>query len=177
MSQSKGGPPAWLSPAVKISFVAILLGVGFVAYRLLSLAKEDLGEVAEIRQQSAARAEAEREAGAAYMDNLTVALEAKRLATAQVPKATLNFTLTNSGDRVVLKAFADVTFPVEGSTQAATVEKILLFDDSELSVRDDSPLVPGSEMTYIVILDVVDSWLLDEAECSLRDVRVKVDET
>ena len=155
--------------------VVVLVGV-YIAGAVRTAApalKEDWKYIGEVRSRDAATVKAQTEAGAAYKENLALDMTAAP-AVGRASGVTLSGTITNRGERTVLKVWGLVKFPKKSG--GSDDLKVVLFDASPLSVRTDSPLVPGVAAEFVVTVDEAPAdWDSPRVEYELGDMRVEVD--
>ncbi len=172
MKDENVGPPRFVTPVAWLLMIVVLAAVGYGVYRVGRIFFAGLDQVAERRAVDAEIVRAEREAGEAYMDSVSVEVEFVPIAL-DAPRGTLRFTVSNEAGEVVRRAVAEVSVPAVDST-AEHVERIMLFDDTETSVRPDPPLGPFETREISVGIDAPQEWDWPKAEAVISEMRVRI---
>jgi len=169
MREEREGPPRFVKPAAWLIVIVILGGVAYAVYRLGAAFDRGLDQVAERRARDAGIVEAEREAGRAYMDKVSLEME---LLDAAAPSASarLKFEITNNGEGLVKKAVAEITVPAAGGDPH--VEEVILFDDTATSVRPDNPLGPGEKREVFHAVEAGGGRDWENAEARIKEMRL-----
>lgn len=156
----------------RVIFVVVLAALVYGGIRLAGAFNRGLDEVAERRTRDVEIVRERRKAGMKYIDNL--ALDMAYLAPREgARKLRLDFTIKNNGGKRVLRAVAQVSFALKGS-EDRHVEKVLLFDASDLSVRADRELFGGEKRVMTKYLDFQDEWDLSDIQYGFKSLQVDV---
>lgn len=157
-------------------FVAVIGGGIYGAQKLFSTFQGDWKTVDRIREGDAQTVKAERDAGQSYVAKLKLDLTAASAGAGDNGvKAALTGTITNTGNKDVLKAVAEVTFLPRDAAAKPDVRDIILFDGSDLSVTTDKPLV-GGEVRDIskTVDDLSPGWDIGKIYCKVIEARVDI---
>ena len=169
-----GDERAWRigTTLARVIFVVVLAALVYGGIRLAGVLDKGLDEVGERRTRDVKIVRKRRKAGMKYIDNLT--LDMVYLAPRPGEKRLrLDFTVKNNGEEWVLRAVAQVSFALKESKDRH-VEKVLLFDASDLSVRADRELFGGQERLIIRYVDLKDEWDLSDIQYGFKSLQVDV---
>ena len=157
-------------------FVAVVGGGIMAAQKLFHTFQSDWKTVDRIREGDAQTVKAERDAGQSYIPKLKLDLVATTaVAGLSGVSTTLTGTITNTGNKDVLKAVAEVTFLPRDAAAKPDVRNIILFDGSELSVTTDRPLGGGEQRQISMSVDNLSpGWDLGKIYCKVIEARVDV---
>ncbi|MHC4713470.1 MAG: hypothetical protein ACYTAN_09415 [Planctomycetota bacterium] len=167
------GPPRFLTAALYVISIILLLLAGYGVWWLISGLGAGLDESAARRSRDVAIVRAQKEAGEKYKEHLTLTMELTPPAPSE-NRALLDFTIANSGDKHVLKAVAEVSFATTGGERRA--EKVILFDDSPTSVRPDKRLGAGETRAIVRNIEVAEDWDLKDVRYTLSEVRIETEQ-
>jgi hypothetical protein len=157
-------------------FVAVIGGGIMAAQKLFRTFQGDWKTVDRIREGDAATVKAERDAGQSYIGKLKLDLTATSAGSGDKGvKAGLTGTISNIGNKDVLKAVAEVTFLPRDAASKPDVRNVILFDGSELSVTTDRPLSGGEERRISTSVDDLSpTWDTGKIYCKVIEARIDV---
>jgi len=174
MREEREGPPRFVKPAAWLIVIVILGGVAYAVYRLGAAFDRGLDQVAQRRARDAGIVRAQREAGRAYMDKVSLEMEPLD-ADASSESARLKFQITNNGGSLVKKAVAEITVPARGGGEPY-VEEVILFDDTATSVRPDKPLGPGEKREVFHVVEAGRGRDWENAKARIKEMRLETAE-
>lgn len=170
MEQEREGPPRYIKPLGWLVTILIVGAAGYGVYRLVAIFSEEVDQVGERTARQAAIVRAQKEAGREYMDNVLIDME---FLPPDEPggRGRLQFNVENTGTRQVKKAVTEVHFGSVSGAEPHVVE-VILFDDTSMSVRPDSPLGAGERREIVRYIDSGDDWDWGDVQHRLKSMRL-----